>query len=110
MIRFTRSQVQPIGLDIGYDSIKMLQLETVGQSIAVVAAARQSFAEDVRSQPQLRMPLAVDMIRKMLRSGGFVGPEVVAALPRDIVHVKNLRLPMIPPHELAAAVEFEARN
>jgi type IV pilus assembly protein PilM len=110
MIRFTRSQVQPIGLDIGYDSIKMLQLETVGHSLSVVAAARQPFPEDVRSQPQLRMPLAVDLIRKMLRSGGFVGRQVVTALPREIVHVKNLRLPMIPPHEMAAAVDFEARN
>jgi len=110
MIRFTQSHVLPIGLDIGFDSIKMLQLETVGQSLAVVAAARQQFPEEVRTQPQLRLPLAVDMIRKMLRSGGFVGRQVVTSLPREIVHVKNLRLPMIPPHELAAAVEFEARN
>ena len=110
MIRLTRSQVQPIGIDIGFDSIKMLQLEAVGQSLAVVAAARQQFPEEVRTQPELRMPLAVDMIRKMLRQGGFVGREIVTSLPREIVHVKNLRLPMIPPHELAGAVEFEARN
>jgi type IV pilus assembly protein PilM len=50
------------------------------------------------------------MIRKLLRQGGFVGRELVACLPREIVHVKNLRLPMIPPHELAGAVEFEAHN
>ncbi|HEV2293497.1 MAG TPA: pilus assembly protein PilM [Tepidisphaeraceae bacterium] len=110
MIRLTRSQIQPIGLDIGFDSIKMLQLETVGQSLSVIAAARQQLPEDVRAQPQLRMPLAVDMIRKMLRQGGFIGRQVITSLPREIVHVKNLRLPMIPPHELAAAIEFEARN
>ena len=110
MIRLTRSQVQPIGIDIGFDSIKMLQLEAVGQSLSVVAAARQQFPEEVRTQPELRMPLAVDMIRKMLRQGGFVGREIVTSLPREIVHVKNLRLPIIPPHELAGAVEFEARN
>ncbi len=110
MIRFQRSQVQPIGLDIGFDSIKMLQLETTGQTLSVVAAARQQFPEEVRAQPHLRLPLAVDMIRKMLRGGGFVGRDVVTSLPREIVHVKNLRLPMIPPHELAGAVEFEARN
>jgi type IV pilus assembly protein PilM len=110
MIRLTRSQVQPIGLDIGFDSIKMLQLEALGQSLSVVAAARQQFPEEVRTQPELRLPLAVDMIRKMLRQGGFVGRDIVTSLPREIVHVKNLRLPTIPPHELAAAVEFEARN
>jgi type IV pilus assembly protein PilM len=110
MIRLTRSQVQPIGLDIGFDSIKMLQLEALGQSLSVVAAARQQFPEEVRTQPELRLPLAVDMIRKMLRQGGFIGRDIVTSLPREIVHVKNLRLPTIPPHELAAAVAFEARN
>ena len=110
MIRLTRSQIQPIGLDIGFDSIKMLQLEALGQTLSVVAAARQQFPEEVRTQPELRLPLAVDMIRKMLRQGGFVGRDIVTALPREIVHVKNLRLPTIPPHELAAAVAFEARN
>jgi type IV pilus assembly protein PilM len=46
----------------------------------------------------------------MLRRGGFSGRNVIAALPRDIVHVKNLRLPVMPPAELGAAVRFEARN
>ncbi|MGB7161410.1 MAG: pilus assembly protein PilM, partial [Tepidisphaeraceae bacterium] len=112
MIRLTRSQVLPIGLDIGFDSIKMLQLETVvgAPSLSVVAAARQPFPEEVRTQPQLRLPLAIDMIRKMLRQGSFVGRNVVTSLPREIVQVKNLRLPMIPAAELAGAVEFEARN
>ncbi len=112
MIRLTRSQVLPIGLDIGFDSIKMLQLEAVvgQQALSVVAAARQQFPDEVRTQPELRLPLAVDMIRKMLRQGGFAGRNVVTSLPREILHVKNLRLPMIPAAELAGAVEFEARN
>ncbi len=111
MIRLTRSQVQPIGLDIGCDSIKMLQLEIVGgNTLAVVAAARQQFPDEVRAQPELRLPLAVDMIRKMFRQAPFVGRDVVTSLPREIVHVKNLRLPMIPAHELPAAVVFEAKN
>jgi type IV pilus assembly protein PilM len=42
--------------------------------------------------------------------GCFTGRHVVAALPRQLVHVKNLRLPMIPAEEIAGAVEFEARN
>ena len=51
MLRQLRSQIQPIGLDLGLDSIKMLQLEVregamtangdVGApSVAVVAAAK----------------------------------------------------------------------
>lgn len=114
MIRLTRSQAQPIGLDIGFDSIKMLQLETIGsgqsQSLAVVAAARQALPDEARSQPQLRMALAVDVIRRMFREGGFHGKRVITSLPREILHIKNLRLPLIPAHELAAAVQYEAKN
>ena len=40
MIRLTTTQVQPIGVDIGFDSIKMMQLETVGDSLSVHVAAR----------------------------------------------------------------------
>src|SRR5215213_5155130 len=110
MIRLTRSQVQPIGLDIGFDSIKMLQVETVGQTLSVVAAARQPLPPAAREKPELRLPLATDLIRQMLRRGKFAGRRVVAALPREILHVKNLRMPLIPQHELPAAVRFEAKN
>jgi type IV pilus assembly protein PilM len=110
MIRLTRSQVQPIGLDIGFDSIKMLQVEAVGQHLAVVAAARLPMNPEARANPEMRVPMACDAIRQMMRQGGFAGKNVVAALPREMLHVKNLRLPLIPPHELAQAVRFEARN
>jgi type IV pilus assembly protein PilM len=110
MIRLTRSQLQPIGLDIGYDSVKLLQVETYGQTLGVVAAARQTLPQEVRENPELRMPVASDMIRQMFRQGGFSGRRVVAAVPREILHVKNLRMPLIPHHELIAAVKFEAKN
>jgi type IV pilus assembly protein PilM len=35
---------------------------------------------------------------------------VVASLPREIVHVKNLRLPSMPVAEIEQAVQFEAPN
>jgi len=46
----------------------------------------------------------------MFRHGDFSGRRVVTAVPREILHVKNLRMPLIPQHELAAAVRFEAKN
>jgi type IV pilus assembly protein PilM len=110
MIRLTRSQVQPVGLDIGHDGVKMLQVETVGQTLAVVAAARQAFPTQARENPDLRLASAVDLIRQMFRQGDFSGRRVVTAVPREILHVKNLRMPLIPQHELAAAVRFEAKN
>src|SRR5687768_7149354 len=110
MIRLSRSQVQPIGVDLGADSVRMLQLEVSGRALSVRAAARRELPEEARLDPERRLPAAADLVRQMLRQHGFVGRSVVAAMPREIVHVKNLRLPKIPPAELEAAVQFEARN
>lgn len=110
MIRLTKSQIQPIGVDIGTDSIKMLQLETSGPTLSVHAALRQSFPEEARGGLDTRIPAAVEIIRQMMKQGTFAGRGIVAALPQEIVQVKNLRLPSMPPDEVASAVEFEARN
>jgi len=110
MIRFTRAQTLPIGVDIGHDSVKMLQVEAVGTSLEVTAAAKMSLPPSVKTDPQSRIPLAADLIRQMLRQHPFRGKKIVAALPREIVHSKNLRLPLMPTAELAAVVNFEARN
>jgi type IV pilus assembly protein PilM len=110
VIRLTTTQLQPIGLDIGADSIKMLQLETSGESLSVHVAARLPIPEEARMSDELRMPIAVDLIRQMFRQNAFSGRNVIATLPRGILHVKNLRLPMMPPAELQAAIEFEARS
>jgi type IV pilus assembly protein PilM len=110
MIRLARTQIQPIGLDIGHDSIKMLQLERIGDSLSVVAAARQAMPPEARTQPEMRLALAVDLVRQMFRQGDFRGRNVVACLPREVLHIKNLRLPQMPSSELASVVQFESKN
>jgi type IV pilus assembly protein PilM len=129
MIRLTRSHLQPVGLDIGSDSIKMMQLEAIGpssgraavvsssafpsvgsQTLSVYAAARESLPAAARERSELRIAAAGDMIRQMFRHGRFSGRNAVVSLPREMLHVKNLRMPLIPPQELLAAVRFEARN
>ena len=113
MFRLNRPQVQPIGVDIGHDSVKMLQLEVREDKLAVCASARQmldasapagSNAADLISAP------AAQAIRDLLGGGNFAGRSTVVALPRHIVHVKNLRLPPVPPGELASVIDFEARG
>ncbi|HUB24470.1 MAG TPA: pilus assembly protein PilM [Tepidisphaeraceae bacterium] len=105
---FGPTDIQPIGLDIGHDSVKMLQVEVRGNSLAVRALARRPLELSGRGEAALDAALAV--AAQTIKRGPFVGRHVVAALPRDIVHLKNLRLPMIPAAELPAAIKFEARN
>jgi type IV pilus assembly protein PilM len=110
VIKLGKTNVQPIGIDIGYDSIKLLQLETSSDALAVHCAASMPVPAEMRGDPTKRSQILPDMIRQMLRQNPFHGRRVVASLPRDIVHVKNLRLPVMPADELAGAIEFEART
>jgi type IV pilus assembly protein PilM len=115
MLNFNRSNMQPIGLDIGHDSVKLLQLEVLGEntsnrSLSVLAAAKHCIPDEARKNPAHRVELTGGVIQRLLAQQPFVGREVVATLPRELVHVKNLRLPPIPADELAAAVQFEAKN
>lgn len=112
MFRLNHAQPQPIGLDIGHDGIKMLQVEVApaGNTLSVVAATRSVLPAEVRGDHALRMAAAVDLIRQAVRQQPFHGRDVVATLPREIVHVKNLRLPQMPAAEIEQAVQFEAPN
>ncbi len=118
MFKFQRNNVQPIGLDIGHDTVKLLQLEVVGdqstasasRSLSVVAAAKQAMPEAARHNPARRAALAADTIKQLLAQQPFVGRDVVATLPRELVHVKNLRLPPIPVAELEDVVKFESKS
>ncbi len=110
MFRLSRPQPLPIGLDIGADSVKMLQVEPVGNHLSVIASGRMPIPEEARHDRVAHLTAAIDLVRQMLQTHPFVGNRLVTCLPRDIVHIKNVRLPLIPAAELSAAVEFEARN
>lgn len=111
MFTLTRTQVQPIGLDLGHDSIKMLQLESAGGALRVRAAARQPLPESAKEQPlEARLADAARTMRQMFHQHAFGGRRVVVPLPREILHVKNLRLPMIPASEMSAALRYEGRT
>jgi type IV pilus assembly protein PilM len=108
-MRLRAGHAEPIGLDVGSDAVRLLQLESSGMTLSVVAAAARDMDLSALS--------AVDRCRegaaaaaRLLREGRFRGRRIVAALPAEIVQVKNLRLPQMPAGELDAAVRFEAQS
>jgi type IV pilus assembly protein PilM len=110
MMRISRSQFLPIGVDLGFDSVKLLQLEQQPGSLAVASAVRLSMPEDAPRDPTERLPVAVGLVRQALEQHHFHGRKVICTLPREIAHVKNLRLPPMPLDELGSAVQFEAQT
>lgn len=103
-------QPLPIGLDVGSESVKMLQLAIGPAGLAVAAAVRMLIPDDAKGDPDKRVAFAGDTLRAALRRHRFRGRRVVAALPKDVVHYKTHRLPPMPPAELAMAARIDARD
>jgi len=103
-----RNKYSPIGLDIGTDSIKALQLARSGGSLAVAACGRWQVPPEVRDDPVRREEVTVSAVRDLLRKGGFCGKRVATALSCEQLSIKNIRLPHLPADELTEAVKWEA--
>jgi len=90
----TRSQ-RPIGLDIGHNSIKMIQLSVNGGHVSILAADKARIDAGVDGDAQQRRSFVVSAIKRMLADGNFRGRDVVSCLPNDGLKITSLRLPEV---------------
>jgi type IV pilus assembly protein PilM len=111
MLQLLGEPAPAIGLDVGSESIKILQLaaSTAG-GLAVGAALRVPLPDDVRGDPDRRVEFAGETVRTALRQGAFRGRRIVAALPKELVHYKTHRLPPMAADELPMAARIDARD
>jgi type IV pilus assembly protein PilM len=86
-----RSQ-QPIGLDIGHNSIKMIQLSINEGHISVIAADETRIDAGINNDQQTRRDFIISSMKRMLVNGGFLGRNVVTCLPSDKLKITSLRL------------------
>src|SRR5688572_3509277 len=103
MLQLFREPPPLIGLDVGSESIKMLQLTATAGGLRVGAALRVPLPDEVRGNPDRRVEFAGKTVRNALRQGTFRGRRVVAALPKELVHYKTHRLPPMAADELPMA-------
>ena len=105
-----RNRRWPIALDLGTDSIKVLQLASVNSSLTVRAAGRWQFPLSAADNPTQRRELAVAAVRDIIRRGDFRGRRVVTALSAGELSITNVRLPHMSRQELDDAVLWEAKE
>lgn len=86
------AKVQPIGLDIGHNSLKMAQLALTEDHVRVLAARRALLNIDRIDDGQARERALIAAIRRMLADNPFRGRQVVSAIPIDALKITSLRL------------------
>ncbi len=84
--------VRPIGLDIGHNSLKMLQLAGNGAQMSVLAADKVRISPNVDESPAAFRDDVVSAIKQMLARGRFHGRDVVSCLPNEKVKITSLRI------------------
>ncbi len=108
MIFLRRAEHLPIGVDLGHERLKLLQLRERNGNLSVLAAAQRS-TEDLGVSGLDRVACLVPQVKQLISASGFYGRHVVAVLPRELVQVKTIRLPALPEAEMRVAIETEAR-
>jgi len=102
----TQSQ-RPIGLDIGHNSIKMIQLAVNGGHISVLAAGKVRIDAGINGDGAERRSFIISAIKQMLAEGNFRGRNVVSCLPNDRLKITSLRLAEAETGEIEQALRKE---
>ncbi len=89
---FKTRNLRPIGLDIGHNSIKMIQLVINGEQISVLAADEARIDSNINGDDQARKEYIVSSIKQILSRGNFHGKNVVSCLPSGDIKITSLRL------------------
>ncbi|MGC9455166.1 MAG: pilus assembly protein PilM [Phycisphaerae bacterium] len=98
----------PVGIDLGSDSVKLMQLRKSGGVLSVVDCARARLPRGIADDSDELHDHRVRVLRELLHKGNFRGRRAVMALSCEDLRIKLLRLPQMPEAELAQAVQWEA--
>lgn len=99
---------QPIGLDIGNSSVKMIQLAINGEYVRIVAADKVRIDPEVNNDVQVRRNFIISAIKQMLADNNFSGRSVVSNLANDDVKITSLRLAEEQEDKIEQALRKEA--
>ena len=106
--RFKTRGQRPIGLDIGHNSIKMVQLAMSDGHIKILAADKAYIDPSVNGDAGQRKSFVLSAIEQMLTKGNFYGRKVVSCLPNERLKITSLRLPETEPEQIRQALKKEA--
>ncbi len=104
---FTIRGLRPIGLDLGHNSIRMIQLVINGEQISVHAADEIRIDPDANGDGQARRSFIVSAIKRILAKNNFRGKNVISCLPNGSLKITSLRLGEADKEETELALRRE---
>ena len=108
MLSMLKRKVGPIGLDMGHNTIRMIQLSQCDDGFEVVAAEEETVGGVIAGEDSNRHDFMVGVISDMISRGSFEGKDVVSCLSNNDLIVKSFRMAVSDEKEFDSLVRQEA--
>ena len=100
----------PIGIDLGSDSIKVVQLAGSEENLQLVAAAKAAVPLELRNDPAMLQDWQVKTIRELLARKPFKGKKVVSCLSARDMLIEHIRLATTDESQIEHALLEQAQQ
>ena len=104
MFRLLKNRAYSIGVDIGDDCLKLVQLRDNGKGISLIASSTENLPKDVKPGSSQWQRWAIDAMRQLTSNGDFQGKEVIAAMPTSELFIDHIRMPKADDSRLNDAI------
>ncbi len=104
MFRLFKNRAYSIGVDIGDDCLKLVQLRDNGKGISLIAGSTENLPKDVKPGSSQWQRWAIDAMRQLTSNGDFQGKEVIAAMPTSELFIDHIRMPKADDSKLNDAI------
>ena len=108
MLTLTRNRVSPLGLSITRSTASLVQLSGNLKSFELRTAVECRLPDVTSSDPAVVDRAIAESLRNLVNDHRMRGRSVVSCLESDELIVETVRLPQLPPEEIAKAVHWEA--
>ncbi|MBI1369396.1 MAG: hypothetical protein GC162_12175 [Planctomycetes bacterium] len=89
--RWVQKNISPIGIDIGADSIKLLQIAQ-DDPPQLISAAAMTIPPEVRAQPATLLEYLGGALKELLKQGRFKGKRAIVSISSAHAYVQHVRL------------------
>lgn len=107
-MQLKRVSRSPIGVDIGTDSVKMIQVSSRAAKLGVIDMAVEKLQSGKGSPPNGEQILGA--VKKIMQNGSFKGKEAVTILSPDLVDIRPLTINIAEGQEIGKIVRWEAES
>jgi hypothetical protein len=110
MLSFFKNRSFSIGVDVGNNAVKLVQLVNNGKNIRLLAGDSEIKPDEIAAGSASWQKWTIEVLRKHTSNGKFKGKNVVATIPANDVFVDHIRVPKVKNESLEDAAISKVKS